>query len=174
VRRGGGGASKTVLVSGAPDMIDEDHAFERLAAKYPAILKELEGQDAALDGKRGAKMWAVNVEIGEQSACLELTSPTVWDGIRRPRPTLCQHDGLAKYSASGSSFVERPTLLSFIHVRCHKLDPMNFFDLIWRGKHFINAPAEEEDDGAHGDEHDEKACGCHEMRSGAELCVVFG
>ena len=69
MRHGGGGASKTVLVSGAPDMIDEDHAFERLAAKYPAILKELEGQDAALDGKRGAKMWAVNVEIGVQSAC---------------------------------------------------------------------------------------------------------
>ncbi len=74
-------AGKTVLVSGAPDMIDEEYAFERLAAKDPAILKELEEQDAALDGKRGAKMWAVNVETGEQSAGLELTSPPVWDGI---------------------------------------------------------------------------------------------
>jgi outer membrane protein assembly factor BamB len=26
-------------------------------------------------------MWAVNVETGEQSAGLELTSPPVWDGI---------------------------------------------------------------------------------------------
>lgn len=74
-------AGKTVLVSGAPDMIDEEYAFERLAAKDPAILKELKEQDDALDGKRGAKMWAVNVETGEQSSGLELTSPPVWDGI---------------------------------------------------------------------------------------------
>lgn len=74
-------AGKTVLVSGPPDTIDEEYAFERLAAKDPAILKELEEQDAALDGKRGAKMWAVNVETGEQSSGLELTSPPVWDGI---------------------------------------------------------------------------------------------
>jgi outer membrane protein assembly factor BamB len=74
-------AGKTVLVSGAPDTIDEEYAFERLAAKDPAILKELAEQDAALDGKRGAKMWAVNTETGEQSGGLELTSPPVWDGI---------------------------------------------------------------------------------------------
>lgn len=74
-------AGKTVLVSGAPDMIDEEYAFERLAAKDPAILQELKEQDEALEGKRGAKMWAVNTETGEQSAGLELTSPPVWDGI---------------------------------------------------------------------------------------------
>uniref|UniRef100_UPI0037837571 LamG domain-containing protein n=1 Tax=Prosthecobacter sp. TaxID=1965333 RepID=UPI0037837571 len=74
-------AGKTVLVSGAPDTIDEEYAFERLAAKDPAILQELKEQDEALDGKRGAKMWAVNTETGEQSAGLELTSPAVWDGI---------------------------------------------------------------------------------------------
>ncbi len=74
-------AGKTVLVSGAPDMIDEEYAFERLAARDPAILQELKEQDEALDGKRGAKMWAVNTETGEQSAGLELTSPSVWDGI---------------------------------------------------------------------------------------------
>ena len=72
---------KTVLVSGAPDTIDEEYAFERLAAKDPAILNELKEQDEALDGKRGAKMWAVNVETGEQSGGLDLTSPPVWDGI---------------------------------------------------------------------------------------------
>ena len=70
-----------LLVSGAPDTIDEEYAFERLAAKDPAIIKELAEQDAALDGKRGAKMWAVNVETGEQSSGMELTSPPVWDGI---------------------------------------------------------------------------------------------
>ena len=74
-------AGKTVLVSGAPDMIDEEYAFERLAAKDPAILQELKEQDEALEGRRGAKMWAVNTETGEQSTGLELTSPPVWDGI---------------------------------------------------------------------------------------------
>lgn len=74
-------AGKTVLVSGPPDMIDEEYAFERLAAKDPAILEELKEQGEALEGKRGAKMWAVNIETGEQSAGLELTTPPVWDGI---------------------------------------------------------------------------------------------
>lgn len=74
-------AGKTVLVSGPPDTIDEEYAFERLAAKDPAILKELEEQNEALEGRRGAKMWAVNVETGEQSTGLDLTSPPVWDGI---------------------------------------------------------------------------------------------
>lgn len=74
-------AGKTVLVSGAPDTIDEEYAFERLAARDPAILEELKEQDEALEGKRGAKMWAVNTETGEQSAGIELTSPAVWDGI---------------------------------------------------------------------------------------------
>ena len=74
-------AGKTVLVSGAPDTIDEEYAFERLAAKDPEILKELNEQNEALEGRRGAKMWAVNTETGEQSTGLELTSPPVWDGI---------------------------------------------------------------------------------------------
>lgn len=74
-------AGKTLFVSGPPDTIDEEYAFERLAARDPEILKELAEQDAALNGERGAKMWAVNVETGEQSAGLEITSPPVWDGI---------------------------------------------------------------------------------------------
>lgn len=74
-------AGKTLFVSGPPDTIDEEYAFERLAARDPEILKELAEQDAALSGERGAKMWAVNVETGEQSAGLEITSPPVWDGI---------------------------------------------------------------------------------------------
>jgi outer membrane protein assembly factor BamB len=74
-------AGKTILVSGPPDTIDEEYAFERLAAKDPAILKELEEQNEALEGRRGAKMWAVSTETGEQSTGLDLTSPPVWDGI---------------------------------------------------------------------------------------------
>jgi hypothetical protein len=78
-------AGKTVLVSGAPDTIDEEYAFERLAAKDPEILKELNEQNEALEGRRGAKMWAVNTETGEQSTGLELTSPPVC-GTASPWP----------------------------------------------------------------------------------------
>jgi outer membrane protein assembly factor BamB len=74
-------AGKTVLVSGAPDTIDEEYAFERLAARDPAILKELEEQNEALEGRRGARLWAVNTETGEVGTGLELTSPPVWDGM---------------------------------------------------------------------------------------------
>lgn len=74
-------AGKTLFVSGPPDTIDEEYAFERLAAKDKEILNELAEQDAALDGKRGAKMWAVNIETGEQSGGLDLDSPPVWDGM---------------------------------------------------------------------------------------------
>ncbi len=74
-------AGNSILVGGPPDTIDEEYAFERLAARDPAILEELKEQNEALEGRRGAKMWAVNVETGEQSTGLELTSPPVWDGI---------------------------------------------------------------------------------------------
>ena len=71
-----------VLFATADELtIDEEYAFERLAAKDPAILQELNEQNEALEGRRGAKMWAVNTETGEQSTGLELTSPPVWDGI---------------------------------------------------------------------------------------------
>lgn len=74
-------AGNTLFVSGPPDLVDEEYAFERLAAKDPAILQELKEQDAALEGQRGAKMWAVNVKTGEQSAGFDLDTPPVWDGI---------------------------------------------------------------------------------------------
>ena len=79
---------KTLLVSGPPDILDEEYAFERLAAKDPAILQELAEQDAALDGKRGAKLWAVNIETGEQAGGIELDSPPVWDGVVTARGRL--------------------------------------------------------------------------------------
>lgn len=74
-------AGKNLFVSGPPDTLDEEYAFERLAAKDPAIQQELEEQDAALEGKRGAKLWMMNVETGEQGSSMELDSPPVWDGM---------------------------------------------------------------------------------------------
>lgn len=72
---------KTIFMSGPPDMIDEEYAFERMAQKDPAILEELKIQDEALDGKRGASLWAVSTESGKMGSELKLKSPPVWDGM---------------------------------------------------------------------------------------------
>jgi outer membrane protein assembly factor BamB len=74
-------AGKTVFVAGPPDRIDEEYAFERMSQKDPAILEELAEQDAALDGKRGATMWAVSTETGKTATELKMKSPPVWDGM---------------------------------------------------------------------------------------------
>ncbi len=74
-------AGKTVFVSGPPDTLDEEYAFERMTQKDPAIKEELAEQDAALEGKRGAKMWAVNTDTGRPQGELKLDSPPVWDGM---------------------------------------------------------------------------------------------
>jgi outer membrane protein assembly factor BamB len=74
-------AGNSLIVSGAEDLVDEEYAFERLAAKDKSILQQLQEQDDALEGKRGAKLWAVAVDNGNQSTGLDLASPPVWDGM---------------------------------------------------------------------------------------------
>ena len=74
-------AGRNLFVSGPPDTLDEEYALERMAAKDNAIQHELEEQDAALDGKRGAKLWMMNIDTGEQSTSIDLDSPPVWDGM---------------------------------------------------------------------------------------------
>lgn len=74
-------AGKTVFVSGPPDTLDEEYAFERMTQKDPAINQDLAEQDAALDGKRGASMIAVNTDTGHVQGEFKLKSPPVWDGM---------------------------------------------------------------------------------------------
>ena len=74
-------AKGTIFVSGPPDMIDEEYAFERMSQKDPAIYKELAEQDAALSGERGGSFLAVNTEKGSISGEVKLESPPVWDGM---------------------------------------------------------------------------------------------
>jgi hypothetical protein len=74
-------AKNTVFVSGPPDMIDEEYAFERMSQKDPAIYKDLEAQDEALDGKSGGSLLAVNTEKGNIGGEVKLDSPPVWDGM---------------------------------------------------------------------------------------------
>ncbi|MEP6669520.1 MAG: PQQ-binding-like beta-propeller repeat protein [Chthoniobacter sp.] len=74
-------AKGTVFVSGPPDMIDEEYAFQRMSQKDPAIYKDLEEQDAALDGKSGGTLLAVKTDKGEIAGDVKLDSPPVWDGM---------------------------------------------------------------------------------------------
>ncbi len=74
-------AGNGVFISGPPDSIDEEYAFERMTQKDQAIYQELAEQDAALEGKRGAKMWLVNKDTGKMQSEFILKSPPVWDGM---------------------------------------------------------------------------------------------
>ena len=72
---------RILAVSGPPNLINEEYAFERMAAKDKAIQHDLEEQDASLNGQRGAKLWLMNVDTGEQAGSADLDSPPVWDGM---------------------------------------------------------------------------------------------
>jgi len=74
-------AKDTIFVSGPPDMIDEEYAFERMSQKDPAIYRDLAAQDAALDGKSGGSILAMNSAKGEIGSTVKLESPPVWDGM---------------------------------------------------------------------------------------------
>ncbi len=74
-------AKDTVFVSGPPDMIDEEYAFERMSKKDPAIYQDLAEQDAALDGKSGGSLLAVSTAKGNIGGEIKVESPPVWDGM---------------------------------------------------------------------------------------------
>jgi outer membrane protein assembly factor BamB len=79
---------KKVFISGPPDMVDEEYAFEKMAKKDPSVLEELREQDEALDGKRGASLWGVSTENGTMGSEIKLPSPPVWDGMAVARGRL--------------------------------------------------------------------------------------
>ncbi len=80
-------ADKTLFIAGAPDMVDEEEAFDYWSAdpndpntdhNIPAKLHE---QDAALKGQKGALLWAVSIADGNEVAQYNLESLPVWDGM---------------------------------------------------------------------------------------------
>jgi outer membrane protein assembly factor BamB len=74
-------AQRTMFVSGPPDLIEEEYAFEKLSHKDEAIKEQLKEQDEALDGKRGASLFPVSADSGKMGEELKLGSPPVWDGM---------------------------------------------------------------------------------------------
>ena len=71
--------ARTGISELAPDLIDEDEAFERLLA--PDMQAKLARQNAALSGEMGALLWAVSTSDGSRQAEYSLPSVPVWDGM---------------------------------------------------------------------------------------------
>ena len=81
-------AQKTVIVAGPPDLVEEEYALEKISQKDESIKQELKEQDAALDGKRGASLFAVSAATGKMGAEMKLDTPPVWDGMAIARNRL--------------------------------------------------------------------------------------
>ena len=72
-------ADKTLFVAGPPDVVDEEDAFFKL--DDPMVLKKLADQNAMLEGRSGALMWAVSALDGKKLAEYKIKSLPVWDGM---------------------------------------------------------------------------------------------
>ncbi len=79
-------ARQTLFVAGPPDVANEEKAFYRL--DQAGVQEQLARQSAALEGKEGALLWAVNTSNGEKLATFKLDSPPVWDGMSAARNKL--------------------------------------------------------------------------------------
>jgi len=72
-------ADKTLFIAGPEDLLDENDAFRKFPD--PAIRKQLDAQAAALAGKRGAVLQAVDADTGKALAEYKLDSTPVFDGL---------------------------------------------------------------------------------------------
>ncbi len=72
-------ADRTLFVAGPRDMLDEDTAFQNFGT--PTSRKQIADHAAALAGKRGALLRAIDAETGNLLAEYSLDSPPVFDGL---------------------------------------------------------------------------------------------
>jgi outer membrane protein assembly factor BamB len=72
-------AGQTLFVAGPPDVADEKEAWGRFLE--PEIRAKLDAQTAALEGRRGAVLWAVDAGSGTKLAETELDAMPVFDGM---------------------------------------------------------------------------------------------
>jgi outer membrane protein assembly factor BamB len=73
------GANDILFLAGPPDLLDETTLHGRLLR--PEVGEEIKQQQAAVDGKLGAILWAVSCEDGKKLAEYRLNSPPVFDGM---------------------------------------------------------------------------------------------
>jgi hypothetical protein len=74
-------SGKTLFIAGPPDIINEEETFTKLVNKDEKIQELLAEQDAALNGKDGAHLWAVSTADGSKLAEYKLDALPVWDGM---------------------------------------------------------------------------------------------
>ena len=72
-------ADKTLFIAGPPDLVDEEKVTRALIA--PDTRKALAEQRDALDGKKGALLWAVSASDGKRLAEQNLAAMPVFDGM---------------------------------------------------------------------------------------------
>jgi len=86
-------AGPILFVAGPEDLVDEDAAFQKYSD--PAVQKQLAAQAAALAGKRGGVLLAVDAETGETVAEHKLDAPPAFDALiaATGRLFLCTTDG---------------------------------------------------------------------------------
>ncbi|MBI5686234.1 MAG: PQQ-binding-like beta-propeller repeat protein [Verrucomicrobia bacterium] len=72
-------AGGALFVAGPPDLVNEEEAFKK--QDDPAIKAKLAEQAAALEGKRGALLWAFSANDGKKFAAWQLDSMPVFDGM---------------------------------------------------------------------------------------------
>ena len=72
-------AGKTLFIAGPPDIVDEEEALSYLGdAEMQAKLAE---QSRALEGEKGAALWAVSTEDGKKLAEYALDALPVFDSM---------------------------------------------------------------------------------------------
>ncbi len=72
-------ADRTLFVAGPPDVVDEEDIWGRTLE--PQVQAKLHAQSDALEGGRGALLWAVSAANGEKLAEYKLESVPVFDGM---------------------------------------------------------------------------------------------
>jgi hypothetical protein len=72
-------ANDTLFIAGPPDLVDEEQVFRRLGDA--GLRAKLDEQAAALDGSKGALLWAVSASDGTKLAEYSMESLPVFDGM---------------------------------------------------------------------------------------------
>jgi hypothetical protein len=72
-------AKDTLLAAGPPDVVDESKMYGMF--RDEKALVQLESQQEALEGKKGAKLMTVSAKSGKKISELKLDSPPIFDGM---------------------------------------------------------------------------------------------
>lgn len=70
---------ETLFIAGPPNTLDEEGALYK--PNDPDIQAKLAEQAAAMEGRRGAVLWAVRAADGRTITEVTLDAPPVWDGM---------------------------------------------------------------------------------------------